>query len=85
VTLSSSGWTFEGLGAYFLFPFILPLNGILLGLGIAPILWHRLAKHPLHRATYIGLGVQLALLAVNLIVLAQFEIYMGNFVGFRRG
>jgi hypothetical protein len=76
------GWIFEGLGILLLFYLILPLNGILFGLGIAPSLWRWFAKYSARKAAYIGLGVQIVILIVNLIILAQFPTYAG-IAGFR--
>jgi len=76
------GWIFEGLGILLLFYLILPLNGVLFGLGIAPILWRWFAKYSVRKAAYLGLGVQIVIVIVNLIILAQFNTYAG-IAGFR--
>ena len=51
---------------------ILPINGILFGLGSAPVLWRWLAKYSMRKATYVGMGFQLCLLVINLFIASQF-------------
>jgi hypothetical protein len=73
------GWEFGGLGGFFYFWLVLPLNALLLGLSAPQFLHSRLRWCPSEGVeVVVGATIELGILWGNLALLSRVDVIVGN-------